>query len=261
MPKGAALVRRLRWKLVTLGITSGLGLVSATTGCVAQGMKGGPPTGPTAENPQQQTTASASSQKATYTGAVLSVQFSFEYPPGWSVSDLSSETNGLLNVMDERNARVASLVIQPYLEVEPCRFSCADAAVSYLGEVPGQSSLGGSEFVVQTKAMDLTSRKDQRDANGWPKSVLLVVGVEGGTQKPATEDPTHFGALAGIRVTPEPEGIRTIRFMAVRSFDTLTEARSYTSTNEHGNVREMLASFTARPQAGQRTDSPTPGPS
>lgn len=251
--------KHLEWKLGIVAIALGVGFVSVMAGCVAQRPEGATPSALVTESPQQ-TSASAPAQMATYDATALDVEFSFEYPAAWSVSN---ESNGSFDVRNEENVRVASLVIQPNLEVEPCRFSCADAAVSYLGEIPGKGSLDGNSFVVRTKAMDLTSREDQRNAYGWAGNVLLVLGIEGGNQKPAHQDPSHFDALAGIQVTPDADGTRPIRFMAIRTFNTLTEARTYTSTAEHADIREMLASFTAQPQAGRRANSSTPtaGPS
>lgn len=230
------------------------------TGCVAQRPEAVAPSAVVTGSPLQ-TSASPPAQMATYNATALGVEFSFVYPAAWSVADSLSEASGWLDVRDERNVRVASLVIQPYLEVEPCRFSCGDVTVTYLGELTGNGSLDGSSFVVRTKAMDLTSREDQRKANGWVGNVLLVLGIEGGKQKPAQEDPFHFGAIAGIQVTPDADGTRPIRFVATRTFDTMTEARAYTSTAEHKKIREMLASFSAHPQMGQNPDSSTPMPS
>jgi hypothetical protein len=123
-------------------------------------------------------------------------------------------------ISNEAGVEVAYLVVQPYLEVEPCRGVCGDMADSYLGEVPWQGMLGDKSYAAQTKAMDVTSREDLQKANRWEGNVRLIVGVAG---SPSTttqaEDPFHFTTRAGIDVSSASSPVRPI-FASDRYFET-----------------------------------------
>lgn len=215
-----------------------LALTSTLTACTAA---------PTAEPSQSSTTRSAelpesespeptmstlgpvpTSSNATFNGLGLDVAFSFHYPASWTVTNTGqpNQEGGPFVITNEADSEVASLVVQPYLEVEPCRGVCGDMAVSSLGEVSGQGTLANRTYVVQTKAMDLTSRRDLQEANKWENNVLLITGVTGVPSKNSAEDPVHFTTLAGIQTNSTLESTRPIVFGAYRYFGTLTEAKA-----------------------------------
>jgi hypothetical protein len=206
----------------------------------------------------------STSSDATFNGVGFDVAFSFDYPATWTVTNTGppNQEGGPFVVSNEAGVEVASLVVQPYLEVEPCRGVCGDMAVSYLGEVPGQGMLGDKSYAVQTKAMDLTSREDLQKANGWEGNVRLILGVAGNPSTTPAEDPFHFTTLAGIDVPSTSSPVRPIIFAADRYFETMTEAKAYTSSHEHTQIQAMMRSLraTAVPGAGRGTPTPTVTP-
>jgi hypothetical protein len=165
-------------------------------------------------------------------------------------------------ISNEAAVEVASLVVQPYLEVEPCRRACGDMAVSYLGEVPGQGMLGDKSYAVQTKAMDLTSREDLHKANRWEGNVRLIVGVVGNPSTTPAEDPFHFTTGASMDVPSTSSPVRPIIFAADRYFETMTEAKAYTSSSEYTQIQAMMQSLraTAATSAGRATPTPIATP-
>ncbi|WP_258064605.1 hypothetical protein [Arthrobacter sp. ZGTC131] len=188
------------------------------------------------------------------------VAFSFDYPATWTVTNTGppNQEGGPFVVLNEAGVEVASLVVQPYLEVEPCRGVCGDMAVSYLGEVPGQGMLGEKSYAVQTKSMDLTSREDLQKANRWEGNVRLIVGVVGNPSTTQAEDPFHFTTRAGIDVPSPSSPIRPIIFAADRYFETMTEAKAYTSSGEHTQVQVMMQSLKATAVTGTSRGTITP---
>lgn len=132
-------------------------------------------------------------------------------------------------------------------------------AVNYLGEVPGQGTLGGNSFAVQTKAMDLTSREDLQKANRWEGNVRLIVGVVRNPSTAQEEDPFHFRALAAVDVPSTSSPVRPVIFAAFRHFETMTEAKAYTSSSEHAQLQTMMRSLQAAAATGGTTNNtPTP---
>ena len=201
------------------------------------------------------------SSNATFNGVGFDVAFSFDYPATWTVTNTgpANQEGGPFVIANEAGVEVASLVVQPYLEVEPCRGVCGDMAVSNLGVVAGQGTLGDKTYAVQTKAMDLTSREDLQKANSWEGNVRLIVGVAGDTSTTQAEDPFHFTTLAGIDVPSTSSPVRPIIFAADRYFETMTEAKAYTSSREHAELQTMMRSFQAAAAPAARTNStPTP---
>lgn len=183
---------------------------------------------------------------ATFNGVEFDVAFSFDYPATWTVTNIGpTHQGGPFIITNEADVDVASLLVQPYFELEPCRGVCGDVAVSYLGVVPGQGMLGKKTYAVQTKAMDLTSRKDLQKANRWEDNVLLLVGVVGNPPTTPAEDPYHFRTLAGVEVPSTSSPIRPVIFVANRYFGTMTEAKAYTSTREHAMIQAMMGSLKA----------------
>jgi hypothetical protein len=131
--------------------------------------------------------------------------------------------------------------------------------VNYLGEVPGQGTLGEKPYAVQTKAMDLTSRQDLQKANRWQGNVRLTVGVVGNPSTTPAEDPFHFTTSASIDVPATSSPVRPIIFAADRYFETMTEAKAYTSSSEHAQLQTMMRSLQASAVTGGTTNStPTP---
>lgn len=207
--------------------------------------------GPTPEPSERFTTNSSpapTSPNATFQGVGLDVAFSFDYPTTWTVAD-SDPTNryegGDFMIANEAGVEVASLVILPSLHVSPCRGVCGEGAVSYLGVVHGQGTLAAKSFVVQTKAMDLTSREDLQEANAWDDNIRLITGVAGVTSNDPVEDPVHFSTMAGIRTGSTAESSRPIIFGAYRYFSTMAEAKAYTSSKEHRQIQTMMRSLNA----------------
>lgn len=194
---------------------------------------------------------------AAFTGVDFDVAFSFDYPATWSVTNTAAGQNGgFYVIIDEAGARVASLHVEPQLTAYPCEGVCGNMPVSYFGEVPGQGQLGENSFSVQTKAMDLTTRQDLREANGWPGNVRLTVGVVGKPSTTPEEDPFHFRTGAGVNVPSSSSPVRPIIFAADRYFESMIEARAYTTTSEYKQIRTMLQSLEA--EAAIRADSDTP---
>ncbi|MDQ0618259.1 hypothetical protein QFZ33_002283 [Arthrobacter globiformis] len=200
------------------------------------------------------------STDATFNGVGFDVAFSFDYPATWTVTNTGppNQEGGPFVISNEAGVEVASLVVQPYLEVEPCRGVCGDMAVSYLGEVPGQGMLGDKSYAVQTKAMDLTSREDLQKGNRWAGNVRLIVGVVGNPSTTQAEDPFHFTTRAGIDVPSTSSPVRPIIFAADRYFETMTEAKAYTSSNEHTRIQAMMRSLKAAAITGTGRGTPTP---
>ncbi|WP_246256495.1 hypothetical protein [Pseudarthrobacter oxydans] len=242
-----------------------LALTSTLTACTA---------GPTPEPSETSTTRSAepntespvptkrapTSSNATFNGVEFDVAFSFDYPATWTVTNTGppNQEGGPFVVSNESGAEIASLHLQPQFSAYPCERVCGDMAVSYLGEVPGQGMLGDKTYVIQTKAMDLTSRKDLQKANRWEDNVRLIVGVVGNPSTAQQEDPSHFTTLAGIDVPSNSSPLRPIIFAAYRHFETMTEAKAYTSSNEHAQIQEMMRSLMATAVTGTPTTTATP---
>lgn len=161
-------------------------------------------------------------------------------------------------ISDEAGVEVASLYVQPQLTAYKCDAVCGDMAVSYLGEVPGQGMLGDRSYSVQTKAMDLTSRKDLKKANRWQDNVRLTVGVVGNPSTTSTEDPSYFTTGASIDVPSTSSPVRPIIFAADRYFKTMTEAKAYTSSSEHEQIQAMMRSLKATVVTGGGRGTSTP---
>ena len=198
---------------------------------------------------------------AIFSGVGRDVAFSFEYPVTWTVkspdpSDQSQEAHFV--VTDETGSEVASLQVRPVFSLAGCSGACDDMPVSYLGEVPGQGNLAGKSYSVQTKAMDLTSRKDLQEASHWEGNIRLIVGVVGAPATTPAQDPSHFATGAGIQTNSSSESFRPIIFSASRHFETMTEAKAYTSSVEHSEIRAMMGSLQAFPAAGTARGTPTP---
>jgi hypothetical protein len=200
------------------------------------------------------------SSDATFNGVGFDVAFSFDYPATWTVTNTGppNQEGGPFVISNEAGVEVASLHVEPQFSAYRCEGVCGDMAVSYLGEVPGQGMLGGKSYAVQTKAMDLTSRKDLQKENGWEGSVRLIVGVAGSPSTTPAEDPFHFTTLAGIHVPSASSPVRPIIFAADRYFETMTEAKAYTSSPEHTQIQAMMRSLkaTAATSAGRGTPAP-----
>lgn len=110
-----------------------LALISTLTACTA---------GPTPEPSESSTTRSTepnsespeptksdpapTSSNATFNGVEFDVAFSFDYPATWTVTNTSppDQEGGPFVIANEAGVEVASLVVQPYLEVGPCRGVC-----------------------------------------------------------------------------------------------------------------------------------------
>ncbi|ABM07006.1 putative lipoprotein [Paenarthrobacter aurescens TC1] len=204
----------------------------------------------TATTEPKSATTKPSVPSATYSGVAWDVAFSFDYPAAWTVTDSGAAKKlqgGPFVISDEAGVEVASLAVLPVLSVDPCTGVCGDVAVSYLAEVPGQGSLNGTSYSVQTKAMDLTTRKDLQQANRWRDNVRLITGVAGKPATQAEEDPFHFTTWAGIQTTSASDSTRPIIFGAYRYFGTLTEAKAYTASREHLQLQNMMSSLQAKP--------------
>lgn len=216
------------------------------------------PATPDASSPPGPTASSA-----TFSGVENDVAFSFAYPATWTVtkSDPSIQNGGdSFVITNEAGTGVASFTVLPYLEVGPCSAVCADASVSYLGEVPGQGTLAGRSYSIQTKAMDLTSRGDLQEANGWENNVRLLIGVAGVPGTTPAEDPVHFTIGAGIQTGSTSDSLRPIVFSAHRDFGTMAEAKAYTSSGEHAQIQAMMRSLQATAAVGTSLGSQTPVP-
>lgn len=203
----------------------------------------------------------ATSSKATFNGVGFDVAFSFDYPATWTVTNTGppNQEGGPFVISNETGVEVASLHVQPQFSTYPCEGVCGDMAVTYLGEVHGQGMLGDKSFAVQTKAMDLTPRKDLQRANRWEDNVRLIVGVVGNPSTSQQEDPFHFTTLAGIDVPSTSSPVRPVIFAAYRDFGTMTEAKGYTSSSEHAQLQTMMRSLQAAAATGATTNSaPTP---
>lgn len=197
---------------------------------------------------------------ATFNGVGFDVAFSFDYPATWTVTNTGppNQEGGPFAVSDEAGVEVASLYVQPQLTAYQCEGVCGDMAVSYLGEVPGQGMLGDKPYSVQTKAMDLTSRQDLQKANRWQGNVRLTIGVVGNPSTTPAEDPSYFTTSASIDVPSTSSPVRPIVFAADRYFETMTEAKAYTSSNEHAQIHSMMRSLNATVVTGTDRGTPTP---
>lgn len=206
------------------------------------------------------TDPSSTPATATFDGMGFGVAFSFQYPAFWIVNNAapSNQEGGPFVISNESNVEVASLSVFPFFSVDPCTGICADIPVSYLGDVPGHGTLAGKTYTVQTKAMDLTSRKDLQDANNWKGNVRLIVGITGVPATTGAEDPFHFTTRAGIQVGSSIDSLRPIRFIADHYFNTMAEAKAYTSSKEYSQIQAMMSSLTATPTAGNDSAAPRP---
>lgn len=244
-----------------------LALTSTLTACTA---------GPTPEPSESSTTTSAEpntespaptksdpapkSSSASFNGVEFDVTFSFDYPATWTVTNTAppNQEGGPFVISNEAGVEVASLYVQPQLTAYQCEGVCGDMAVSYLGEVPGQGMLGDKPYSVQTKAMDLTSRQDLQKANRWQGNVRLTIGVVGNPSTTPAEDPFYFTTSASIDVPSTSSPVRPIIFAADRYFETMTEAKAYTSSNEHEQIQAMMRSVKATAVTGGGRGTPTP---
>lgn len=239
-----------------------LALTASLTACTA-----GPTPEPSQRSAEPNSASSAptksdpapTSFNATFNGVEFDVAFSFDYPATWTVTNAAppNQDGGPFVIFDEAGVEVASLFVQPQFTANRCERVCGDMPVSYLGEVPGQGRLGDMSYSVQTKAMDLTSRKDLQTANRWEHNVRLTVGVVGNPSTTPAEDPFHFttGAIIDVPSTSSP--VRPITFAADRYFETLTEAKAFTSSSEHIQVQAMMQSLRATAATGTDTPAPT----
>lgn len=200
------------------------------------------------------------SSSASFNGVGFDVAFSFAYPATWTVTNTAppNQEGGPFVISNEAGVEVASLYVQPQLTAYRCEGVCGDMAVSYLGEVPGQGMLGDKPYSVQTKAMDLTSRQDLQKANRWQGNVRLTVGVVGNPSTTPAEDPFYFTTGAGIDVPSTSSPVRPIIFAADRYFETMTEAKAYTSSSEHAQIHSMMRSLNATVVTGTDRGTPTP---
>ncbi|MCT9627228.1 hypothetical protein HWD94_19215 [Pseudarthrobacter equi] len=200
------------------------------------------------------------SSSATFNGVEFDVAFSFDYPATWTVTNTAppNQEGGPFVISNEASVEVASLHVEPQFSAYRCERVCGDMAVSYLGEVPGQGMLGDKSYAVQTKAMDLTSRKDQQTANRWEDNVRLIVGVVGNPSTTQAEDPFHFSTLAAVDVPSTSSPVRPVIFAADRYFETMTEAKAYTSSSEHTQIQAMMQSLKATGATGTGKGTPTP---
>lgn len=242
-----------------------LALTSTLTACTAE--PGSAPSespttrsaAPAAESPSPRMSDPAPPPlTASFSGVEFDVAFSFDYPAAWTVARTAqSNQEGVpFTISDEAGRRVAFLYVQPQLTAYPCEEVCGEVAVSYLGEAPGQGMLGNKPYSVQTKAMDLTSRRDLQEANRWQGNVRLTVGVVGIPSTTPAEDPVHFTTGAGVDVPSSSSPVRPILFAADRYFETMTEAKAYTSSKEYIQVQAMLRSLKAAVVIGADPLSP-----
>ncbi|MFF1254639.1 hypothetical protein ACFVYC_19370 [Pseudarthrobacter sp. NPDC058329] len=197
---------------------------------------------------------------ATFNGVAFDVAFSFQYPASWTVTNRGpdNQEGGPFVITNEANVEIASLEVRPVFSIGPCDRICADMDVTYLGEVPGRGTLGEKTYAVQTKAMDLTSRKDLQQANGWEDNVRLIVGVVGNPSDTPAEDPFHFQTLAGIDTHAKDSPLRPITFAAQRHFRTMTEAKAYTSSSEYVQLQAMMGSLEATITTSSEGGASTP---
>ena len=230
-------------------------LTSLLTACTAA-----PAPNPDISSAPARSTQSVPHATATFDGMRSGVAFSFQYPTSWTVNitDPPSQDKGQFVISKEPSVEVASISVLLILSVDGCTGICADIPVSYLGAIPGLGTLGGENYTVETKAMDLTSRKDLQDANKWKDNVRLIVGVTGAPSTMEAEDPFHFTTWAGVQTGSPSDSTRPIKFIADRYFKTMTEAKEYTSSKEYSQIQAMMSSLTATFTAGNESAAPKP---
>lgn len=218
--------------------------LTTLAGCTSEP---GPTPAPSERPAAPKTSAPTKEASRTFNGMGFDVAFSFDYPASWTVADHAppNQEGGPFVISNEVGLAVASLSIQPQLTAYECKGACGDMAVSYLGDVPGEGMLGETTYAVRTKAMDLSSRADLREKNGWTGNVRLIVGVEGSRSAAPKEDPFYFAPGAGIDVPSTSSPVRPIIFSANRHFETMAAAKSYTSSSEHAEIQAMLQSLNA----------------
>lgn len=183
----------------------------------------------------------------TYSGRGAGAAFSFQLPATWTVSDTSNDVVGSVVVHGPDGEPVGTLTILMAWGAV-CGPACAPQPVAHLGDVPGEQPLSRSgEFVVRSLAMDLTGAPEVRDVFGWEDNVRLVTSL---TDLPAPVPaqmppyPLHglglveTGVLASNGIT-----YRTVIFSSEHDFATMQEARDHAASQEHQQVREMIASF------------------
>lgn len=104
---------------------------------------------------------------------------------------------------------------------------------------------GASKFLVRTLITDLTPYPREASGLRWDKPVAVVVSA-GFWDAPVTElAPFNLTGVGAIAATDTVNGqpYAPVVFAAQRYFDTVQEAETWTSTEEHRNVVDMIASF------------------
>lgn len=193
-------------------------------------------------------------QKKTYAGTQLGTSYTFKYPSGWKVAEEKNFPYMVeLGIYDGKGTEMAGLSVLTSWDANGANvlrkvaksWEAPSAGImSAAGTINGGKT-GASKFVVRTVIMDLTSYPEEASGLKWDKPVVVAVSA-GFWDAPATQlAPFNLTGVGAITATDTVNGqpYAPVVFAAQRYFDTVQEAEAWTSTEEHRNVVDMIASF------------------
>lgn len=218
-----------------------------------------PPETETADPTPPETTENA--EPAVFKASAWGITFSFEYPSAWRITAPSHSSDDHIisgtsfSVLDEAGKEMATLNLplsySPECSYRPCE---SLPVVSMDDQEFSRLLIGGESTVVQSQAMDLTSRPDLVKLLGWKNNVRLVIGLGGNSgPHPAEGDPSALSGVTRVKSAPNggPSTSQIILFNAAKDFATLSAAKEYVATNEYLQIRRMISSFNAESCSGR----------
>ena len=175
--------------------------------------------------------------------------YAFDHPSDWTVEGPAPGAEmGSVTITGPGGEVLAWLDI---LIAWGAECPCVTYPAVYLGSWTGGESLSVSGPVAaRSMAVDLSAYPSERVQNNWPDNVRVVTSLgSAAVPPPLTMMPRLMYALGLVEtevVADNGSTGRTVLFWSSRDFATLDEARSYTRTEEHQQIQEMIASFRER---------------
>lgn len=209
------------------------------------------PSGSPTAVPAASSTAAASNK--IFTASAWGITFKFEHPSSWTVVPDPSTSGDHFEIYNQKGSKVSSLAITHVFTHACGVMDCEYFPISRLAtRSSGQNSLGGQSFEIETIAMDLTSRPDERERMSWSDNVLLVTALQGDSSSwQEVSDPYSIYSFGDVPLLLGTEGAVThVHFNAERGFPNLESAAAYIGTQEHWQIQSMIASFDAHSCTG-----------